>query len=280
MRKRRVAPSPPPLAAREGVTVDPARAIALRAIALGRGLRRESRVWTPERDRGRMSRRTGTIGVATACALVVSVGVAWTGVGVDARARLEIVNAAHDIAHVSHILCGSGDRGKQKCQDYAEMLTPHADDARMLDHAFAALARRYSECPTGSDGGDLGYFPRGEMAKDFENVVFDSKTPEETVVGPVETRNGWHVMLIHHRHLADEEAKERARQKAEEMREERMQRAEAQKKYQEERAKRKAERASRRHQRDDERHSLHADEYHHDLSDRLHEHLRSLHEEL
>ena len=95
----------------------------------------------------------------------------------------------------------------------------------MLERAFAELARRYSECPTGKDGGDLGYFPRGEMARDFEKVVFTSQTPLEEVVGPVETRNGWHMMLIHHRHLADEEAKEKARMKTEELRKERMERA-------------------------------------------------------
>lgn len=175
-----------------------------------------------------------------------------------AKSKLQIVNAGHDIAHASHILCGTGDAGKRKCQDYAEMLTPYQDSAHTLERAFAELAKRYSECPTGSDGGDLGYFPRGEMSRDFESVVFDSKTPLDAVVGPVETRNGWHVMLVHHRHLADEDAKERARLKSEEMKRERLERAEKQKEYQEERARRKAQRAAKRHERDADRHSLHA----------------------
>lgn len=196
--------------------------------------------------------------------------------GARAKPRLEILNSAHDMAHVSHILCGNGDAGKQKCHDYAEMLTPYADESSTLERAFAQLARRYSECPTGSSGGDLGYFPRGEMSRDFESVVFDSKTPVETVVGPVETRNGWHVMLIHHRHLADEDAKERARLRSEEMRKERMARAEEQKKYQEERARRKAERASKPRFRDsDHSHSLHRNE-----RDHMHERLYSMHDEL
>lgn len=193
-------------------------------------------------------------------------GVALAGValalasarGARAKGKLQILNAGHDIAHASHILCGTGDAGKRKCHDYAEMLTPYQDSTHTLERAFAELARRYSECPTGSDGGDLGYFPRGEMSRDFESVVFDSKTPLDAVVGPVETRNGWHVMLVHHRHLADEDAKEKARLKTEEMKRERMERAEEQKKYQEERARRKAQRAAKRHERDADRHSLHA----------------------
>jgi parvulin-like peptidyl-prolyl isomerase len=35
---------------------------------------------------------------------------------------------------------------------------------------FAAVADRYSDCA--GNGGDLGYFPRGEMVPEFEDVVF------------------------------------------------------------------------------------------------------------
>ena len=217
---------------------------------------------TRERDgaRARWRRARRRTGVSRAFVAFVACAVGrW--MTVDAKPRLEIVNSGHDIAHVSHILCGLGDAGKRKCHDYAEMLTPYEDSATMLERAFAELARRYSECPTGKDGGDLGYFPRGEMARDFEKVVFNSQTPLEEVVGPVETRNGWHMMLIHHRHLADEEAKEKARMKTEELRKERMERAAKQKEYQEERAKRRSERKAKIVERDADRHSLHA---HHD----------------
>ena len=218
---------------------------------------------TRDRDgaRARWRRARRRTGISRAVVAIVACAVGrWTTV--DAKPRLEIVNSGHDIAHVSHILCGLGDAGKRKCHDYAEMLTPYEDSATMLERAFAELARRYSECPTGKDGGDLGYFPRGEMARDFEKVVFNSQTPLEEVVGPVETRNGWHMMLIHHRHLADEEAKEKARMKTEELRKERMERAAKQKEYQEERAKRRSERKAKKIvERDADRHSLHA---HHD----------------
>jgi hypothetical protein len=181
---------------------------------------------------------------------------------VDAKAKLQIVNSANDIVHASHILCGSGAAGKEKCLDYEEMLAPYTDAAHHLEQAFAELAVKYSECPTGSEGGDLGYFPRGEMAKDFERVVFDAKTPLDAVVGPVETRNGWHLVLVHDRHLADDEAKEKARSKQEALKQERLERAEQQRAYQEHREQRRRERSMRANLKDREtdKHSLHHDE--------------------
>lgn len=206
--------------------------------------------------RGRQRRRRLC---ATPFSAVAFAAVALTTSTVEAKNKLNIVNSPQDIAHVSHILCGTGTSGRNKCHDYVEMLTPFVDAAPTLERAFAELARRYSECPTGATGGDLGYFPRGEMAKDFEKVVFDSSTPVDEVVGPLETKNGWHVVLIHDRHLADEEAKEKARVKEEQLRVERLERAEKQRAYQEERERRKAERLGRVHERDEHRHSLHAD---------------------
>jgi len=41
----------------------------------------------------------------------------------------------------------------------------------MLERGFEELARKFSRCPTGKrNGGDLGYFPRGEMTKDFDGT--------------------------------------------------------------------------------------------------------------
>lgn len=205
---------------------------------------------------GRRRRRLTTPFLSGAAFAVLAL---TTAPVVEGKNKLNIVNSPQDIAHVSHILCGTGMSGKNKCHDYAEMLTPFVDEAPTLERAFAELARQYSECPTGASGGDLGYFPRGEMAKDFEKVVFDSSTPVDEVVGPLETRNGWHVVLIHDRHFADEEAKEKARVKAEQLRVENLERAEKQRAYQEERERRKAERLGRVHERDEHRHSLHAE---------------------
>lgn len=60
--------------------------------------------------------------------------------------------------------------------------------------AFADLARQYSKCPSGQDGGDLGEFGPGMMVKAFDDVVFSA--PPNTVQGPVRTQFGYHLIEV------------------------------------------------------------------------------------
>ncbi|CAA7616040.1 peptidylprolyl isomerase [Magnetospirillum sp. UT-4] len=57
---------------------------------------------------------------------------------------------------------------------------------------FAALAREYSDCPSGEDGGDLGYFGQGSMVPEFESAAFGLGTGEVSEV--VETPFGFHLI--------------------------------------------------------------------------------------
>ncbi|MDC8829569.1 peptidylprolyl isomerase PpiC [Alteromonas gilva] len=57
---------------------------------------------------------------------------------------------------------------------------------------FAALAKKHSICPSGKRGGDLGEFRRGQMVKQFDDVVF--KKELLTIHGPVKTRFGYHLI--------------------------------------------------------------------------------------
>jgi len=59
---------------------------------------------------------------------------------------------------------------------------------------FAQLAMDYSQGPSAENGGDLGYFTKGAMVKEFEDAVFKAKVDE--VIGPVETSMGIHVIKI------------------------------------------------------------------------------------
>lgn len=59
---------------------------------------------------------------------------------------------------------------------------------------FSQLAMRYSKCPSGQNGGELGYFGRGQMVKEFEKAAFNASVGE--VTAPVQTQFGWHLILV------------------------------------------------------------------------------------
>ena len=60
---------------------------------------------------------------------------------------------------------------------------------------FAEMAEEYSEGPSASKGGDLGYFGKGRMVKKFEEVAFNLEKGE--VSEPVQTRFGWHIIKLY-----------------------------------------------------------------------------------
>jgi len=61
---------------------------------------------------------------------------------------------------------------------------------------FATVAKEYSTCPSSSQGGSLGSFAPGTMVKEFDDVIFDPETELNTVVGPVQTQFGYHLIVV------------------------------------------------------------------------------------
>ena len=92
----------------------------------------------------------------------------------------------------SHILCSIDAKAsieeKKKAREKAEKLRKEL--AGGAD--FAKLAKENSSCPSSKQGGDLGFFGRGQMVPPFEQAAFALKPGEISDV--VETQFGYHII--------------------------------------------------------------------------------------
>ncbi|MBN2112156.1 peptidylprolyl isomerase [Candidatus Woesearchaeota archaeon] len=78
------------------------------------------------------------------------------------------------------------------------ILVKTEDEARVIQFdlsrgkLFEDVAKEKSLCPSGKKGGDLGWFGRGMMVKEFEGAAFSLKKGD--ISKPVKTRFGWHII--------------------------------------------------------------------------------------
>lgn len=95
---------------------------------------------------------------------------------------------------ISHILAriGSGFLDEKFALKKIKQVTSELKDD---GSNFEELAARYSDCPSGKDGGDLGFMGRGEMLPEFEAVVFKMKA-SDIRREPVKTKFGYHLIKI------------------------------------------------------------------------------------
>lgn len=84
--------------------------------------------------------------------------------------------------HASHILV----RSEEKAKELAKKI--------QSGESFEELAKTNSVCPSGKQCGDLGWFRRGMMVPEFEKAAFEGK--KGSVVGPIKTQFGWHLIKI------------------------------------------------------------------------------------
>ena len=85
-----------------------------------------------------------------------------------------------------HILVkGSDDAALDKIKAIRERIVSGKSD-------FAAEAKEHSDCPSGAEGGSLGWFGRGMMVPEFDKVAFEMKKGE--VSGVVSTQFGYHII--------------------------------------------------------------------------------------
>jgi len=90
------------------------------------------------------------------------------------------------------------------------------DQGRAPGADFGKIAASSSEAGTKDKGGDLGEVARGELLPDLDKAVFNATAG--TVIGPIETRSGWHILKVEERLPSEvpafESVKERLRKDA------------------------------------------------------------------
>ncbi|HPD46811.1 MAG TPA: peptidylprolyl isomerase [Anaerohalosphaeraceae bacterium] len=94
----------------------------------------------------------------------------------------EMVRAAHIVKHLKPI----DDPGQFR----SEMEAIRSQIGDNTD--FGALAAKLSDCP--ENGGDLGFFARGQMVQEFEDVVFGLRPGQ--VSGVFQTEFGFHIAKV------------------------------------------------------------------------------------
>lgn len=103
--------------------------------------------------------------------------------------RPEERQASHILFEVS---ITASDEEKEAVRSNAEDVL---DQLKQDPDRFAELAEQYSDDPgSASQGGDLGFFGRGAMVKEFEDEIFQMQLEE--IRGLVETNFGFHIIQL------------------------------------------------------------------------------------
>jgi peptidyl-prolyl cis-trans isomerase C len=99
----------------------------------------------------------------------------------------EQVKAAHILINVSKEMTPAQ---KTDAKKRAEKIL-----AQVTPENFNEMAKKYSEGPTSESGGELGWFDKSSMVKEFADAAFTG-VPEKIYGSVVETQFGYHIIFI------------------------------------------------------------------------------------
>ena len=144
--------------------------------------------------------------LAKGCRVDVLVQQACSGVADPTEQEVAEYYAAHQADYVAqpqvlaqHILVkteGMDAADKVQALDKIKAIRARivaAGGAGEVGQAFCAEAREHSDCPSGAQGGSLGWFGPGMMVPEFDKAAFSMKCGEVSDV--IETQFGYHIIL-------------------------------------------------------------------------------------
>jgi parvulin-like peptidyl-prolyl isomerase len=92
-----------------------------------------------------------------------------------------------ETVHAAHILvCGSGPDSARKASRIRAEISTQED--------FRRVCGTSSDCPSSPRCGDLGWFPRGRMISELEEVAFALQPGQ--ISDAFKSRFGWHILLL------------------------------------------------------------------------------------
>ena len=101
------------------------------------------------------------------------------------------------LVKASHILIKLDQKATQAQQDEAKKRIDSIYTALQNGANFEELAKKLSDCPSKSRGGDLGWFGRHQMVKEFEDAAFALQPGQMSK--PILSPFGWHIILMKER---------------------------------------------------------------------------------
>lgn len=97
--------------------------------------------------------------------------------------------------HVAHILVQWADlrrTASERSREDAVLIAEQALAELRAGRAFDAVAKKYSDGPFGSRGGNLGWFQKGQMVPQFDTTAFALEPGETSDI--VESPHGFHII--------------------------------------------------------------------------------------
>ncbi len=113
--------------------------------------------------------------------------------------------------HARHILIQVSQNASKKEKEAALKKAQQIYEKLLKGEDFSTLAKKYSADPgTRDKGGDLGFFTRGQMIKEFEDAAFALKVGE--ISPPVRTPLGYHIIKVEEKRPAKQKSYEEVKQ--------------------------------------------------------------------